>query len=196
MRCPKGRLQRLEKICNISGSFWFRDTVDKKFKICPNSGPVSHALTLSLWRKSENLPWNVTYKFTFLLRITTSFFSFFSVQNWGETFIFGTVFVPIQMSIIIKLLIVNFTCFRNSRSHVIRVFLPSQSASEKHNQEKPHKPLRASWTSRKIRLSCLIIIKSCYFGNRINKPFTCSHCVICVSCSVHVIPTYYERKGS
>ena len=34
-------------------------------------------------------------------------------------------------------------------------------------------------------LPCLI--QSCYFDYRINKPFTCSHCLICVSCSVHVI---------
>ena len=44
--------------------------------------------------------------------------------------------------------------------------------------------------------SCLTIIKSCYFDCTINKPFTCSRCVICVSCSVHVISTYYVRKGS
>ena len=42
----------------------------------------------------------------------------------------------------------------------------------------------------------MVIIKSCYFDYRINKPFTYSRCVICVSCSVHVIPTYYVRKGS
>ena len=45
-------------------------------------------------------------------------------------------------------------------------------------------------------LPCLIIIRCCYFDYRINKPFTCSCCVICVSCSVHVISTFYERKGS
>ena len=43
---------------------------------------------------------------------------------------------------------------------------------------------------------CLIIIKSCYFDYRINKPFTCSRCVICVSCSGHAILTHYVRKGS
>ena len=31
---------------------------------------------------------------------------------------------------------------------------------------------------------------------RIDKPFTCSRCLICTSCSVHVISTYYVRKGS
>ena len=38
--------------------------------------------------------------------------------------------------------------------------------------------------------------KYSYFDYRINKPFTCSRCKICVSCSVHVISTYYTRKGS
>ena len=35
----------------------------------------------------------------------------------------------------------------------------------------------------------------CYFDYRINKPFTCSRCFICVSNSVHVISTYYASKG-
>ena len=43
---------------------------------------------------------------------------------------------------------------------------------------------------------CLTIIQSCYFDYRINKPFACSRCVICVLCSVHVISTYYVCKGS
>ena len=82
------------------------------------------------------------------------------------------------------------------RTHVIGVCLPSQSASKKHNQ-KAHTPLRTSpWISPKMCLPCLIIIQSCYFDYRINKPFTCSRCVICVSCSVHLISTYYVRKGS
>ena len=34
------------------------------------------------------------------------------------------------------------------------------------------------------------------FDYRINEPFACSRCVICVSCSVHLILTYYVRKGS
>ena len=32
---------------------------------------------------------------------------------------------------------------------------------------------------------CLVIIQSCYFDHRINKPFACSRCLICVSCSAH-----------
>ena len=36
-------------------------------------------------------------------------------------------------------------------------------------------------------LPCLIITQSCYFDYRINKPFACFRCVICISCSVHVI---------
>ena len=31
---------------------------------------------------------------------------------------------------------------------------------------------------------------------RINKPFTCSRCFICILCSVHVIFTYHVSKGS
>ena len=42
----------------------------------------------------------------------------------------------------------------------------------------------------------VVIMPSCYFDYRINKPFPYSRCVICISCSVHVISTYYVRKGS
>ena len=42
---------------------------------------------------------------------------------------------------------------------------------------------------------CLIIMKSCYFDYSINKLSTQSHCSICASHSVHVISTYYVRKG-
>ena len=48
-------------------------------------------------------------------------------------------------------------------------------------KKKAHKPLRTSWTYQKM---CLIIIQSCYFEYRINKPFACSCCVVCVSCSI------------
>ena len=34
------------------------------------------------------------------------------------------------------------------------------------------------------------------FWFRINTHFTCSRCLMCVSCSVHVISTYYVCKGS
>ena len=63
-------------------------------------------------------------------------------------------------------------------------------------KKKAHKPLRTSWIPQKMCLPCLIIVQSCYFHYRINKPFACSRCLICVSCSVHVISTYYARKGS
>ena len=42
---------------------------------------------------------------------------------------------------------------------------------------------------------CLIIGKSCYFDYRMNKPFTCSRCLVNVLCSVHVISAYCVRKG-
>ena len=63
-------------------------------------------------------------------------------------------------------------------------------------KKKAHKPLCTSWISQKMCQQCLIIMQSCHCDNRINKPFACSRCVICVSCSVHVISTYYARKGS
>ena len=64
----------------------------------------------------------------------------------------------------------------------------SQFTSEKHNQEKEaHKPLCTSWISHKMCLPCLIIIQSCYCDCRIYKPFAYSCCVICISCSVHLI---------
>ena len=94
---------------------------------------------------------------------------------------------------------VNQTCstFCSSCFHVIGVYLLSQSASRKHNHKnKAHKPLRTSYLSPKMCLPCLIIIKSCYFDIRMDKPFPCSRCVICVSGSVLLISTFYVRKGS
>ena len=44
-------------------------------------------------------------------------------------------------------------------------------------------------------LPCLMIIKSCYFDCRIIQSFTCSRCVICILCSVHLI-LMYMCKGS
>ena len=79
--------------------------------------------------------------------------------------------------------------------HVIGVRLLSQSAPENHNQEKKPTNLCASREFLKT-MSRLIIIIKCYFDYWVNKPFTCSRCMICVSCSVHVISTYYMRKGS
>ena len=33
---------------------------------------------------------------------------------------------------------------------------------------------------------CWIIIQSCYFDYKINKPYACSHGMICLPCSVHL----------
>ena len=81
---------------------------------------------------------------------------------------------------------------------MIRVCLPSQSAPETHNQgKKAHKPLRTLCISQKLCRPCLIIIKCDYFDYRINKLFTLSSCLVCVSCSIHdLISAYYVRKGS
>ena len=66
----------------------------------------------------------------------------------------------------------------------------------KHNKynnynNKAHKPLRTSW----MCWSCLIIIKSCYYDYRINKPFTCSRYLICVLRSVHQISTHKSTRS-
>ena len=81
---------------------------------------------------------------------------------------------------------------------VIGVGPLSQSASEKHNQEtkKPTYLCAPREFPQKICLLCLIIIQSCYCDYQINKTFACSRSLICVSCSVHLISTYYVRKGS
>ena len=74
--------------------------------------------------------------------------------------------------------------------HVIRVYLPSQSASEKHNQSPQTFAHLVNFSITSP--TCLITIQFCCFVYKINKPFTCSRCVI----SVHVISTYNVRKGS
>ena len=43
---------------------------------------------------------------------------------------------------------------------------------------------------------CQIIIQSCYFDYRINKPYACSRCMICILCSVLMIFLHYVCKGS
>ena len=76
--------------------------------------------------------------------------------------------------------------------------LPAQPISTRNKQssEKAHKPLRNLYIFSKMCTLCLVIIKSCWLDYQINKPLTCSHSRICVSCSVHVITMYYVRKGS
>ena len=82
-------------------------------------------------------------------------------------------------------------------NHVIAIYPLSQPASEKHNQEKiPTNLCTPGEFPPKKCLPCLIIIQSCYFDYRTNKPFTCSGCVICILCSVHLISTYYVHKRS
>ena len=85
----------------------------------------------------------------------------------------------------------------NKLYHVTGVFLPSQSAHEKHNREnEAHKPLRTSWISQKNVSSMFDNHTILLFYYGINKPFTYSLCMICVSCSVHLISMYYPCKGS
>ena len=79
----------------------------------------------------------------------------------------------------------------------IWVCLFSRSAFEKHNQGKSPQTFahlkNFSWMVSAMFDHYTMIH---YCDCRINKPFTCSRCVICVPCSVHLISTYYARKGS
>ena len=58
------------------------------------------------------------------------------------------------------------------------------------SRKKAHVPLRTSWIFLpiilKMSLPCSIMIQSCYFDFKIDKPFTCSCCVICVPCSLFI----------
>ena len=86
-----------------------------------------------------------------------------------------------------------------SDSHPRDQSLPAQPISTRKAQsrKKAHKPLRSLCISQKMCRPCLIIIKCDYFDYRINKLFTLSSCLVCVSCSVHdLISAYYVRKGS
>ena len=83
-----------------------------------------------------------------------------------------------------------------SNSHVTRVCLPGQSAPEKHNEGNKSPQTFAHLVNfSKVCLPCFLIIQSCYLDCRINKSFACSRCVICISCSVHLISTFYVREG-
>ena len=64
--------------------------------------------------------------------------------------------------------------------------LSAQPISIQKAQSRKKKPiyLCAPREFPKICLRRLIIVKSCYCDYRMNKPFACSRCVICVSCSV------------
>ena len=78
---------------------------------------------------------------------------------------------------------------------------PSQSASEKHDQErKAHMPLRPSWISfkklKKMCLPCLLILQSCYFDYRTNTSFACSRCVICLSCDLDELRAESTHKST
>ena len=80
----------------------------------------------------------------------------------------------------------------------IRVIGVASSINQhpKRTIRKEEKNPHISWISKKKCLPCLTIIQSCYFDYKMNKPLTCSRCVICVSCSVHWNSTYYVRTGS
>ena len=92
----------------------------------------------------------------------------------------------------------NFLINLSFRSfHVIGVCLSSQSAPEKKNNQNK-KPTYLCAPHEFLPKKTHLIIKQyiLYFGYSISKLFTCPRCVICVSCSVHLILTYDVRKGS
>ena len=74
--------------------------------------------------------------------------------------------------------------------------LPSQSVSRKCNQEKKKATFLCAPREllKKMCWPCLMIIQSCYSDYRMNKAFTCSHCVICISCSVNSILTFLRMQ--
>ena len=83
--------------------------------------------------------------------------------------------------------------------HFIGVCLPANQHSKcTFKKIKSQKPLRTSRTDQ-TDVSAMfdnhedLVILTKYI---INKPFTLSSCFICVSYSVHLILTYYVRKGS
>ena len=70
---------------------------------------------------------------------------------------------------------------------------PTNQHSKGPIKKKAHKPnTHLTNFSNIVFLPCLIIIQSCYFDYKINKLFAS----LCISCSVHLILTYYVRKGS
>ena len=80
-------------------------------------------------------------------------------------------------------------------NHVIKVCLPSQSVP-KSTKIKKKKPTSLCTLHEFLKQGCWPYMQSCYFDYRINKPFTCSHCLIWVSCSVHLISVYCVCKGT
>ena len=84
--------------------------------------------------------------------------------------------ITIIMIIIIIIIIIMKRSVR--LIHTIGVRLLSQSAFDKSTikRKKAHILLHTPCFSQKICLPCLIIIQSCYFDYRINKPFACSRC--------------------
>ena len=61
-------------------------------------------------------------------------------------------------------------------------WLPSQSEKK----QKALYSLHPLWISQNMCLPCWIIIQSCYFDYKINKPYARSHGMICLPCSVHL----------
>ena len=52
------------------------------------------------------------------------------------------------------------------------------------------------WVMYYLEIQGLFNIVRTRMHVHVDKPFACSHCVICISCSVHLISMYYPCKGS
>ena len=81
---------------------------------------------------------------------------------------------------------------------VLTTWLPAQqpiSIQKAQSRKKSPQTFAHFVNLSKMCLPCLIIMQSCYFDYTIDTPLACSRCVICVSCCVHLISTYYVRKG-
>ena len=69
-------------------------------------------------------------------------------------------------------------------NHVTGVYLSSQSAPEKKKRDHTLYLCAPHEFVKHMCPPCLITVKPCYFDYRINKPFICSHCLICIRVDV------------
>ena len=69
--------------------------------------------------------------------------------------------------------------------------LPPQPISARKVQPRKKSPQTFAHLMNFPNKPCFIIIECCFFDYGINRLFTCSRCIICVSRFVHVISTYY-----
>ena len=73
-------------------------------------------------------------------------------------------------------------CLTVSPLSLVWLSLPSQSAPESRKKNKPTSLCTLHEFLNQMCQPCLIITQSSHFDYRINKPFSHSCCLICVSC--------------